>query len=97
MLFYRDLKDIYKKRWGIETSFRELKHTLGAIYLKSKKMEHIQQEVYGKMLLYNFSSIITLNVVIEHNPNRNIRYQVNFSMAMTICIKFLKYYNDTQP
>jgi hypothetical protein len=93
----RDLKDIYKKRWGIETSFRELKHTLGAIYLKSKKMEHIQQEVYGKMVLYNFSSIITSNVVIEDNPNRNFRYQVNFSMAMTICIKFLKYYNDTQP
>lgn len=31
------IKNCYHLRWGIETSFRDLKHTIGAINLHSKK------------------------------------------------------------
>lgn len=35
------LQDLYTKRWGIETSFRQLKYTVGMIHLHSKRPELI--------------------------------------------------------
>ncbi|UYO62753.1 IS4 family transposase [Acetobacterium wieringae] len=61
----QDIKYLYHKRWGIEISFRELKHTIGLMHFNSKKVEHIKQEIYAKMILYNFCEMITLNVVIK--------------------------------
>ncbi|MFQ8900510.1 MAG: transposase [[Clostridium] scindens] len=31
------LKQLYAKRWGIETSFRDLKYTIGLLHFHSKK------------------------------------------------------------
>lgn len=92
-----DLKELYHKRWGIEISFRELKHTIAMMHFNSKKVEHIKQEIYAKMVLYNFCEMITLSVVINQDCNRKYTYQANFSIAMTICIKFLRCINDKHP
>ena len=92
-----DLKYLYHKRWGIEISFRELKHTIGLMHFNSKKVEHIKQEIFAKMILYNFCEMITLNVVIKQDHNRKHSYQANFTVAMTICIKYLRYFNDKHP
>lgn len=40
------IKELYAMRWGIETSFRELKHTLALNKFHSKKVGHIHQEIY---------------------------------------------------
>lgn len=40
-----ELKEIYHKRWGIEISFRELKHTIAMLHFHSKKVDHISQEI----------------------------------------------------
>lgn len=93
----QDIKYLYHKRWGIEISFRELKHTIGLMHFNSKKVEHIKQEIYAKMNLYNFCEMITLNVVIKQDRNRKHSYQANFAVAMTICIKFLRTFNDKHP
>lgn len=92
-----DLKFLYHKRWGIEISFRELKHTIAMLHFKTKKVELIKQEIYAKMILYNFCEMITLHVVIVQDNNRKHSYQANFSVAMTICIKFLRCYKDKHP
>ena len=39
-----DIKKIYKMRWGIETSFRELKYHIGLIAFHSKKKDCVIQE-----------------------------------------------------
>jgi len=83
------IKQIYHMRWGIETSFRELKHTLALASLHSKKIECITQEVFAKMIMYNFCEIITLHVVIQQKPRKHT-YQVNFSIAMSICRHFFR-------
>lgn len=85
-----DLKEIYKRRWGIEISFRDLKHNIGMLNFHSKKVAHISQEIYAKMILYCFCEMITLNVVIKQDQMKKYTYQVNFSIAITVCIKFLK-------
>ncbi len=92
-----DLNYLYHKRWGIEISFRELKHTIGLMHFNSKKVEHIKQEIFAKMILYNFCEMITLDVVVKQDNNRKYSYQANFSVAMTICIKFLRSINDRHP
>jgi len=79
-----EIKELYNLRWSVETSFRDLKHTLGAMNFHSKTRKYIEMELWARMLLYNFCSIITGNVVIEQK-NRKYSYQVNFSAAFKIC------------
>ena len=84
-----EIKSLYHLRWGIETSFRELKHTLALTHLHSKKKESIAQEIFAKMTMYNFCSIITSHVVIQ-KKDRKHDYQVNFSRAISICKHYFK-------
>ena len=60
-----EIKMLYGLRWGIETSFRELKHVLGAKNFHAKEREYIEMEIWARLILYNFCSIITAHVVIE--------------------------------
>ena len=71
------------------TSFRDLKHTIGAINLHSKKTEYVAFELWSRLILYNFCSIIILHVPVK-SRNRKHEYQVNFSLAMKICFDFLR-------
>ena len=84
-----DIKYCYNLRWGIETSFRDLKHTIGATNLHAKKTEYVAFELWSKLILYNFCSIIILHVPVK-SRNRKYEYQVNFSLAMKICFDFLR-------
>ena len=89
-----DLSALYVMRWGIETSFRSLKYTLGLIYFHSKKEENIIQEVFAKLTMYNFSELITANVIIRKNRGKHI-YKVNFSASVHICRSF--FLNNISP
>ena len=75
-------------RWGIETSFRDLKHTIGLSHFHSKKVEFIKQEIYARLVLYNFCEAITSHVVVQ-NKHRKHTYQLHFSAAVDICRQFL--------
>ena len=83
-----ELKRLYGMRWGIETSFRELKYTLGLLHFHAKKVENITQEIFARLIMYNFSELITSHVVI-HKPNRKHPYKANFSVAVQVCRQFL--------
>ena len=89
-----DLKDLYSMRWGVETSFRSLKYTLGLIYFHSKKEENIIQEVFAKLTMYNFSELITSLVVIQKNKKKHL-YKVNFSASVHVCRSF--FLNNISP
>lgn len=85
-----EIKALYNKRWGIETSFRELKYAVGLTSFHSKKQEYIVQEIFARMIMYNFSEMITSHVVIQHRDTR-LTYQVNFTVAIHICRHFFRY------
>ncbi len=74
-------------RWGIETSFRDLKHTLGLLHLHAKKVEFVLQEIFTKLTMYNFCELITHSVVIQQGQRKHA-YKVNFSDAVHICFEF---------
>lgn len=84
-----DLKDLYWKRWSIETSFRSLKYALSLVYLHSVNRELIIQEIYAKMLLYNITSLIhsyaqSSRDLLERNKNKKHIYKVSFEDAVPI-------------
>ena len=83
-----ELKKLYAMRWGIETSFRELKYTIGLLHFHAKKVEHIFQEIFASLIMYNFCELITSPVVI-HKANKKYAYSANFSAAVHICRQFL--------
>ena len=83
-----ELKRLYGMRWGIETSFRELKYTVGLLHFHAKKVENITQEIFARLIMYNFSELITSHVVIQ-KFNRKYPYKANFSVAVQVCRQFL--------
>lgn len=81
------LKELYASRWGIETSFRDLKYTIGMLDFHSKKVMCIHQEIYAHLIMYNFAEMITSHVVIEKKQRKYI-YKANFSVAAHMCRLF---------
>lgn len=90
------IKEIYHMRWGIETSFRELKYAIGLTSFHSKKVAHILQEIFARLTMYNFCEIITTHVVIQQK-HRKYSYQVNFTIAISICLHYFKSRNMEKP
>lgn len=79
-----ELKKLYAMRWGIETSFRDLKYTIGLLHFHSKKVEFIYQEIYAKLIMYNFTELITSHVIV-HKLNTKYVYKANFTVAVHLC------------
>lgn len=82
------IKELYHLRWGIETAFRKLKYNIGLSCLHSKKAEYVEQEIYAKIIMYNFCQAITSHVTVRQK-NTKYNYQINFTMAAYICHKAL--------
>lgn len=91
-----ELKELYALRWGIETAFRVLKHTIGLTRFHAKKQEYISQEIFARVILYNFTEMITSHVVISHADTK-LSYQVNFTVAVLVCRHFLRSWFNIPP
>lgn len=91
-----ELRSLYHMRWGIETSFRALKYTVGLTSFHAKKRTFIVQEIYARMILYNFAEMMTSHVVISQMDKR-YPYQVNFTVAVHVCRQFLRSRGDEPP
>ena len=89
-----EIKKVYAMRWGIETSFRELKYAIGLCCFHSKKVEYIMQEIYARLILYNYCELITMHVIIQQKGTKHV-YQMNYTIAIHICRYFLR--NDISP
>lgn len=84
-----EIKELYHLRWGIETSFRELKYIFGTANFHSKKREFIEMEIWARILLYNFCSIITDHVAVNRKGKKHM-LQVNYSVAYDACHYLLR-------
>ena len=85
----QEIKHLYAMRWGIEPSFRELKYSVTLLHLHSKKVDFIYQEVFAKLIMYNFCQIITQSVVIRQGKKKHA-YKVSFSDAVHVCLHFFR-------
>ena len=88
------IKELYALRWGIETSFRKLKYTIGLSSFHSCKPEYVKQEIWAKLTAYNLTETVIRHTVqkraqTEQKATKHV-YQVNFSVAAHICRVFLR-------
>lgn len=84
-----DLAELYHSRWGIETSFSELKYGIGLNLLHGKSEEFARQELYAALTISNFCSRVAREVVIQKKSETAYAYKVNQKMAIYLCRKFL--------
>lgn len=82
------IKELYTMRWGIETSFRELKYAIGLNAFHAKKRNLIKQEIYARLLLYNFCERIVRKIKIP-KKNAKYQYQINFTRSFHILREYL--------
>lgn len=92
-----EIKSLYHKRWGIETSFRELKYAIGLVNFHAKKEASILQEIFARLIMYNFCERITLQVVVRQDNKRKWAYQVNYTMAIHICRDYYRHHSNEPP
>jgi hypothetical protein len=90
------IKELYHLRWGIETSFRELKYAMGLTSFHSKKVEHITQEIFARLIMYNFCELITMHIVIQQKDTKH-SYQVNFTRAIQVCRYYFRCQSNISP
>lgn len=83
------LKELYYRRWGVETSFRELKYAIGLSAFHCRRPDFVIQEIWARLTLYNFCELITSHVAVTQKHTKHV-YQLNYTMAIQICHSFLK-------
>lgn len=92
-----DIKRLYFTRWGVETSFRKLKYTIGLSSFHSYKVEFIKQEIWAKLIAYNLTETIVSHAVVETRKDTKYGYKVNFTAAAHICRVFFRLYSRKAP
>ena len=75
-----ELKNLYASRWDRETSFRNLKYSIGLTHFHAKKKEGILQEIFAKITNYNFCRWILSVIPIEQSYGK-YNYKICFSDA----------------
>lgn len=78
-----ELKILYGLRWGIETSFRNLKYVVGMLGFHSRKSESVAQEIYASLIMYNMTQFVS-NCVQIPERERKYDYTIRFSIAAAI-------------
>ena len=91
-----ELKKLYHMRWGIETSFRDLKLCLGLEQLHTKDEFLALQEIAARLTLYNYCTRVILNSTQEEVRGKKWLLQPAMSDCIFICREWI-YDNEAPP
>lgn len=71
----------YSRRWRIETSYRELKHSMlgSALTLRSMTVDGTEQEIWGAMIAYNLIRIEIAKAALEAKCEPT---EISFTLAL---------------
>lgn len=90
---FDDIRNLYRSRWGIEISFRNLKYSVGLLNLHGKSDDFARQEIFSSMIFSNFCNRIVNQVVLQQKDENCLEYQVNMKMAVYLCREYLQMKN----
>ena len=82
---FEEIKKLYKMRWGVETSFKNLKYPMGVNQLGCKRKDFVKQDIFARLTMYNFYQRIMNEIDVNQGGEKKCIYQVNFSMSSHIC------------
>lgn len=88
-------KDLYSRRWGIETKYGELKNQLQIEYFAGRNPECIRQEFYVSLLISNIVAAIKREtdekIICECKKNkRKTTYQTNRGYLISLFINKIR-------
>lgn len=92
----RAMKRVYHLRWGIETSFAELKYAVGLINFHSRQDKLIMQELYAAMIMFNATARIAAFIEVKRSE-RGFAYAVDFKMVVHIFRKYFRPFTKAPP
>ena len=80
-----DLKELYNKRWKIETNFDRLKNIIHIENFSGYSEEIIKQDSYANIFMFNFLMLMKLDAdqkIQEKHKNKNLKheYQANLNV-----------------
>jgi IS4 transposase len=84
---YKYFKELYFKRWGIETFYNRFKNIIGVEQFSGKSEQFILQEFNCALYISNLQSLLTKEVqqeIEQKYADRKYEYKVNSSMSLSI-------------
>ena len=81
-----EFKDLYAKRWGVETAFDELKNQLKLGVFSGYKTQFVLQDLWSVLIFYNIRSMF-LHVAEKELNAKKSNHQINRNIAITIVKK----------
>ena len=89
---HKHFKELYAKRWGIETAIFILKSYFQAASFSSYTLPAMEQEIWSIFAMYNLQSILLFSQQKEVQliqQNRKYRYQINRNVAIGLIKRYL--------
>lgn len=89
-----DLKELYAKRWTVETGYDKLKNFIRLEEFSGIRKEIIEQDFYAGIFIYNLSTTIKFDIEKTNNretKNQDKKYNItaNFSSILTLVYDYL--------
>ena len=75
-------------RWGIETSFRDLKYAIGLVYFHARKLNSVLQEIHAALIMMNFCSLVISSIPLKQKSSWKYKHKINFAAAVGCCRSF---------
>lgn len=69
--------------------FRQKRVSYWLTHFHAKKAEYILEEIFARLIIYNFCERIITKTVIQQK-NRKHTYQINFTVAVLICREYFR-------
>ena len=82
------IKELYRLRWGIETSFRVLKYNVSLNSFHSIRRDFIVQEIYARLIIYNLTMSLVHSVTVKKKDTK-YQYKLSVSAAVITCKDYL--------
>ena len=89
-----DLKELYRKRWTIETGYDKLKNFIELEDFSGIRKEIIEQDFYAGIFIYNVATTVKFNIEntnTHETKNKTKKYNItaNFSSIVTLIYDYL--------
>ncbi len=89
-----DLKELYGKRWTIETGYDKLKNFIELEEFSGIRKEIIEQDFYAGIFIYNVATTVKFNIeniytLETKNKTKNYKITANFSSIITLIYDYL--------
>lgn len=89
-----DLKELYGKRWTIETGYDKLKNFIELEEFSGIRKEIIEQDFYAGIFIYNVATTVKFNIENSNThktKNKTKKYKItaNFSSIITLIYDYL--------